>query len=68
MKHAETGGVEGLGYVEIDNPEEYDNLPTPLRGFDKAVFTTSVTHQLHCLVSMLLKLLWVSRAYGHRGN
>jgi hypothetical protein len=44
----------GLGYVKVDAPEKYDNLPVPLKGggYNKTtVFTTSMTHQLHCLVS-----------------
>lgn len=30
---------------------EYDDLPTPLPEYANTVFTTSMTHQLHCLVS-----------------
>jgi hypothetical protein len=40
----------GLGFVKVDNPEDYDNLPTPLAEYNGTVFTTSMTHQLHCLV------------------
>ncbi|RFU32353.1 hypothetical protein B7463_g3991, partial [Scytalidium lignicola] len=43
---------KGLGYVRIDKPEEYDNLPEPLPEYDSTVFTTSVTHQLHCLYKL----------------
>ncbi|KAF2102910.1 hypothetical protein NA57DRAFT_71895 [Rhizodiscina lignyota] len=43
---------KGLGYVRVDNPEDYDNLPTPLPEYDVPVFTTSVTHQLHCLYKL----------------
>ncbi|KAH8809394.1 hypothetical protein F5884DRAFT_901488 [Xylogone sp. PMI_703] len=43
---------KGLGYVRIDNVEDYDNLPTPLPEYDYPVFTTSVTHQLHCLYKL----------------
>lgn len=40
---------EGLGYVLINDTQGYNNLPTPLEGYPDSVFTTSVTHQLHCL-------------------
>ncbi|KAK0643303.1 hypothetical protein B0T16DRAFT_415652 [Cercophora newfieldiana] len=39
----------GLGYVRINNTQDYDNLPTPLEGYPESTFTTSMTHQLHCL-------------------
>ncbi|RYP74715.1 hypothetical protein DL769_003974 [Monosporascus sp. CRB-8-3] len=43
----------GLGYLEIPNPGDYDNLPTPLAEFpDQFVVTSSMTHQLHCLSIM----------------
>ena len=44
----------GLGYQIITNPEKLEDLPTPLPEYaPKMVFTTSMTHQLHCLVSLL---------------
>ena len=44
--------TEGLGYLEVKRPERYNNLPTPLTQYpNRTVFTTSMTHQLHCLVS-----------------
>ncbi|KAI0017574.1 hypothetical protein F4780DRAFT_755101 [Xylariomycetidae sp. FL0641] len=48
---------KGLGYLEIKDPEEYDNLPTKLdrpkdKEDDKFVVTSSMTHQLHCLHSI----------------
>ncbi|RYP77316.1 hypothetical protein DL770_007083 [Monosporascus sp. CRB-9-2] len=43
----------GLGYLEIPNPGDYDNLPTPLAEFPgQFVVTSSMTHQLHCLSIM----------------
>lgn len=42
----------GLGYVQINNTKDYDNLPTPLIGYPDSTFTTSATHQLHCLHSI----------------
>ncbi|CAJ2506774.1 Uu.00g079600.m01.CDS01 [Anthostomella pinea] len=44
---------KGLGYLDIKNPKDYDNLPTPLDQFThQFVVTTSMTHQLHCLYSI----------------
>ncbi|ORY68520.1 uncharacterized protein BCR38DRAFT_335865 [Pseudomassariella vexata] len=44
---------KGLGYLLVKNPEQYDNLPTPLEEQgDKFVVTTSMTHQLHCLYAI----------------
>lgn len=48
-----TRAQEGLGFLEIENPEDYDGLPTPLYDDEfknRTVYTTSMTHQLHCLV------------------
>ncbi|KAH8170642.1 hypothetical protein LIA77_09423 [Sarocladium implicatum] len=45
---------KGLGYVEVAMAYEYDNLPTPLPEYlPNSVFTTSMTHQLHCLYSII---------------
>ncbi|KAF2267867.1 hypothetical protein CC78DRAFT_576410 [Lojkania enalia] len=45
---------EGLGYVHVKDPARYDNLPHPIHDYpNKAVFTTSMTHQLHCLYTIL---------------
>jgi hypothetical protein len=45
---------EGLGYLEMKEPGLYSNLPHPLNNFPNAtVFTTSMTHQLHCLYAIL---------------
>ncbi|GAB1312805.1 Oxidase ustYa [Madurella fahalii] len=43
----------GLGYVRINNTKEYNNLPNRLQFYPESTFTTSVTHQLHCLHSMV---------------
>lgn len=45
---------KGLGYLNIPDSEEFDNMPTPLVGYpeDKFVVTSSVTHQLHCLYAI----------------
>lgn len=46
----------GLGYVLVKSPEEYDKLPHQLTGPNyegRSIFTTSVTHQLHCLYAII---------------
>ncbi|KAF2852749.1 hypothetical protein T440DRAFT_466332 [Plenodomus tracheiphilus IPT5] len=44
----------GLGYVNVKNASNYSNLPQPIHDYpSKSVFTTSVTHQLHCLYTIL---------------
>ena len=45
--------LEGLGYVQVHNPENYNNLPTPLESYPPGTFTTSMTHQLHCLYAIV---------------
>lgn len=42
--------IAGLGYLNIKDPQTYHDLPQPLVGYDGHVATTSMTHQLHCLV------------------
>lgn len=39
-----------MGFVWVNETERYHDLPTPIDWPDKTVFTTSVTHQIHCLV------------------
>lgn len=52
----------GLGYLEIKKPEEYDNLPKPLEEYpEKFVVTSSMTHQLHCLVSTRFERTFTER-------
>jgi hypothetical protein len=46
---------KGLGYLEVFNPSDYTNLPTPLKDAifrNQTAFSTSMTHQLHCLHSI----------------
>jgi hypothetical protein len=46
--------VGGLGYVQVEDPSRYDNLPHPIHDYvNHTVFTTSMTHQLHCLYTIL---------------
>ena len=42
--------AEGMGFVWVNDTSKYHDLPTPIIWPEKTVFTTSVTHQLHCLV------------------
>ncbi|KAK5115945.1 hypothetical protein LTR62_000401 [Meristemomyces frigidus] len=44
---------KGLGFVEIKNPEQYPALAAPYMKYNKTVYTTSVTHQLHCLYMIM---------------
>jgi len=41
-----------MGFQWVNNPEKYHDLPKPIEWPDKTVFTTSMTHQIHCLVSI----------------
>ncbi|KAK4210916.1 hypothetical protein QBC37DRAFT_291445 [Rhypophila decipiens] len=43
----------GMGFVWVNDTHKYHDLPTPIDWPDKTVFTTSVTHQLHCLFAMV---------------
>ena len=46
--------TEGLGYVEVKTPEQYSSLLQPIHDYpNQTVFTTSMTHQLHCLYTIL---------------
>lgn len=40
-----------MGFQWVNDTEKYNNLPTPIDWYEgMTVFTTSVTHQIHCLV------------------
>ncbi|CAE7179997.1 hypothetical protein PTNB73_03677 [Pyrenophora teres f. teres] len=43
----------GMGFQRIPDPENYNNLPTPIIWPNATVFTTSMTHQLHCLYAVV---------------
>lgn len=46
--------TEGMGFQWVNNTEKYNNLPKPIDWYEgMTVFTTSVTHQIHCLVCSL---------------
>ena len=37
--------TEGLGYLRVDNPSDYDNLLPPIHDFtNMTVFTTTIPH------------------------
>ncbi|KAI7089958.1 hypothetical protein KC356_g1880 [Hortaea werneckii] len=40
---------KGFGFLHIANPEDHPELPPPYHRHNKTVYTTSMTHQLHCL-------------------
>ncbi|CAK7237466.1 hypothetical protein SCUCBS95973_009969 [Sporothrix curviconia] len=42
----------GMGFVWVNDTHRYHDLPTPIEWPDKTVFTTSVTHQIHCLFTI----------------
>lgn len=44
---------KGMGFVWVNHTERYHDLPTPIDWPDKTVFTTSMTHQLHCLFAIV---------------
>ncbi|KAI0974841.1 hypothetical protein F4678DRAFT_352716 [Xylaria arbuscula] len=43
----------GMGFVWVNDTEKYHDLPTPIMWPEKTVFTTSATHQLHCLFAIV---------------
>ncbi|KAK0629492.1 hypothetical protein B0T17DRAFT_525637 [Bombardia bombarda] len=43
----------GMGFVWVNETHKYHDLPTPIDWPDKTVFTTSMTHQLHCLFAIV---------------
>ncbi|KAI0019417.1 hypothetical protein F4780DRAFT_780454 [Xylariomycetidae sp. FL0641] len=43
----------GNGFVEVNDTQNYHDLPTPVIWPGKTTFTTSTTHQLHCLYAMV---------------
>ncbi|TKA32780.1 hypothetical protein B0A50_01005 [Salinomyces thailandicus] len=44
---------KGLGFLHIPNPENNAQLPPPYHRHNKTVYTTSMTHQLHCLYMIM---------------
>ncbi|KAF2846541.1 hypothetical protein T440DRAFT_405499 [Plenodomus tracheiphilus IPT5] len=43
----------GMGFQSIPDPTSYSNLPTPIMWPNGTVYTTSFTHQLHCLYAVV---------------
>ncbi|CAJ2511956.1 Uu.00g075810.m01.CDS01 [Anthostomella pinea] len=43
----------GMGFQWVNDTHKYHDLPTPIEWPDKTVFTTSATHQLHCLFAIV---------------
>lgn len=47
----------GMGFQWVNDTHKYHDLPTPIVWDEgMTVFTTSVTHNLHCLVSSVPNL------------
>jgi hypothetical protein len=47
---------KGLGFIEVPfphSPSTYPHLPRPYMKYNKPVYTTSGTHQLHCLYMIM---------------
>jgi len=44
---------KGMGFVWVNETHKYHDLPRPVDWPDKTVFTTSMTHQLHCLFAIV---------------
>jgi hypothetical protein len=44
---------KGMGFVWVNETHKYHDLPKPVDWPDKTVFTTSMTHQLHCLFAVV---------------
>ncbi|KAK4493736.1 hypothetical protein PRZ48_014921 [Zasmidium cellare] len=44
---------KGLGFVEVADYAERPDMPRPLFEYKTPVYTTSVTHQLHCLFMIM---------------
>ncbi|KAF7190114.1 Oxidase ustYa [Pseudocercospora fuligena] len=44
---------KGLGFIEVPNHPNHPNMPPPLREYKIPTYTTSVTHQLHCLFMIM---------------
>ncbi|KAH6693188.1 hypothetical protein EV126DRAFT_429404 [Verticillium dahliae] len=43
----------GMGFQWVNDTHKYHDLPTPIIWPGKTVFTTSITHQLHCLFAVV---------------
>ncbi|RDW69901.1 hypothetical protein BP5796_08298 [Coleophoma crateriformis] len=43
----------GMGFQWVNDTHRYHDLPHPIEWPDKTVFTTSMTHQLHCLYAVV---------------
>ncbi|EAT86550.2 hypothetical protein SNOG_05486 [Parastagonospora nodorum SN15] len=44
---------KGMGFQSIPDPSLYHDLPTPIIWPNATVYTTSMTHQLHCLYAVV---------------
>jgi hypothetical protein len=53
-----------MGFQSIPDPESYHDLPTPIVWPNATVFTTSMTHQLHCLYAVVA--VYSGMTSGHK--
>ncbi|KAI1163132.1 hypothetical protein F5B18DRAFT_351918 [Nemania serpens] len=54
----------GMGFVWVNDTENYHDLPTPIMWPEKTVFTTSTTHQLHCLFAIVQTYSGLTSGHG----
>ena len=45
--------TDGIGFQWVNDTHRYHDLPHPIVWPNKTVFTTSMTHQLHCLFAIV---------------
>jgi len=45
--------TDGIGFQWVNDTRRYHDLPHPIIWPNKTVFTTSMTHQLHCLFAVV---------------
>ena len=45
--------TDGIGFQWVNDTHRYHDLPHPIVWPNKTVFTTSMTHQLHCLFAVV---------------
>lgn len=45
--------IDGIGFQWVNDTHRYHDLPHPIIWPNKTVFTTSMTHQLHCLFAVV---------------
>ncbi|KAI1496271.1 hypothetical protein F5X99DRAFT_414271 [Biscogniauxia marginata] len=54
-----------MGFAWVNDTGKYHGLPVPIMWPDKMVFTTSATHQLHCLTPFAIVETYLGITAGH---